>query len=150
MKYKKLKKLNEENEIKLGIANGTVYKQMQHIEMLNRHLEIQDKAIDRKEIKRKLKGVTFELKHKHYVIKKDGNKLGKRKYHFYLELYFRNRQLKLNTNSQYGMYGNHKSFGQDELETLDFLNKMIQSRKNGVSGIIRIDELNRSVGWRRA
>ena len=49
MKYKKLKKLNEENEIKLGIANGTVYKQMQHIEMLNRHLEIQDKAIDRKD-----------------------------------------------------------------------------------------------------
>jgi len=34
---------------KLAIANETVYKQMKHIEMLNRQLDLQDKAIERKD-----------------------------------------------------------------------------------------------------
>ena len=33
----------------LAIANGTVYSQMQHIEMLNKQLDVQDKAIARKD-----------------------------------------------------------------------------------------------------
>lgn len=36
-------------EQRLGIAKGTVYKQMKHIEMLNRQLDLQDKAIERKD-----------------------------------------------------------------------------------------------------
>jgi predicted RNase H-like nuclease (RuvC/YqgF family) len=34
---------------KLNIANNTVAKQMEHIEMLNRQLELQDKAIEYKD-----------------------------------------------------------------------------------------------------
>ena len=108
---------------------------------------------ERVEIKRKLKGVTFELKHKHYVIKKDGNKIGKRKYYMYLEKYFRIHQLKWNINLQYGLCGNAdigKSFGQTEIETCNFLNKMLQSRKTGVHGVIHVDELAVDIGCRRA
>lgn len=108
---------------------------------------------ERVDIKRKLKSVTFELKHKHYVIKKDGNKLGKRKYHLYIEMYFRMHQLKWDINSQYGLYGNEntgKSFGQNQVEACNFLNKMLQSRKKGVQGVIHVDEMASNIGWRRA
>lgn len=40
---------NEDLNRRLGIANSTVHKQMQHIEMLNRQLEQQDRAIERKD-----------------------------------------------------------------------------------------------------
>lgn len=41
----KKKELNE----KLGIANNTVYKQMNHIEILNSQLLLMDKVIERKD-----------------------------------------------------------------------------------------------------
>ena len=39
----------EELERRLGIANATIYKMQNHIEMLNRQLDQQDKAIERKD-----------------------------------------------------------------------------------------------------
>ena len=41
----KIKKRLKEAREKLAIANNTVYKQMKHIEMLNRQLDLQDKVI---------------------------------------------------------------------------------------------------------
>jgi len=40
---------NESLNRRLGIANSTVYKLQQHIEKLNRQLDAQDKAIERKD-----------------------------------------------------------------------------------------------------
>lgn len=40
---------NEDLNRRLGIANSTVHKQMQHIEMLNKQLDQYDKAIERKD-----------------------------------------------------------------------------------------------------
>lgn len=44
-----------------------------------------------REIEKKLRSVTFGsmYKHKHHVIKKDGNRLGKYKHSIYSDLYFR-------------------------------------------------------------
>ena len=44
-----LLKQKEELKNHLGLSNATVYKQMKHIEMLNNQLDIQDKAIIRKD-----------------------------------------------------------------------------------------------------
>jgi hypothetical protein len=50
MKYKELKQRIRAYQDMLGVANATVHKQMQHIEMLNRQLEQQDHAIIRKDM----------------------------------------------------------------------------------------------------
>jgi hypothetical protein len=42
-------KIINELEAKLNIANNTVHRQMNHIEMLNKQLDQQDKAIERKD-----------------------------------------------------------------------------------------------------
>ena len=56
MNHKQLKKENKKIRQKLfqaygrlAIANRTVHDQMKHIEMLNRQLDKQDKAIERKD-----------------------------------------------------------------------------------------------------
>lgn len=59
--------------------------------------------LERKEITRKLKSVSIILIGKVHVIKKDGNRLGKRKYNKYLALHYRRFQLKFDINSSYGL-----------------------------------------------
>jgi hypothetical protein len=49
MSKRKLKEANRELEAKLAIANRTIYQQMSHIEMLNKQLDQQDKAIEKKD-----------------------------------------------------------------------------------------------------
>lgn len=49
MKKKELKQELEETKRMLGIANGTVAGQIKVIQMLERQLEMQDKAIERKD-----------------------------------------------------------------------------------------------------
>ena len=49
MNKKELKRQLEETIEQLGIANNTIHKQINHIDMLNRQLDIQDKAIERKD-----------------------------------------------------------------------------------------------------
>ena len=50
MKLKELKSRIKAYQKTLAVANTTVYKQMKHIEMLNRQLEQQDSAIIRKDM----------------------------------------------------------------------------------------------------
>ena len=45
-----LQEENKELKEKIGIANNTVAQQIKHIEMLNRQLNQQDKAIERKDM----------------------------------------------------------------------------------------------------
>ena len=55
-------------------------------------------------IRKDLLGVTFKLnKNKTYLIKKDGNKVGKRKHDIFLCKYFDYLKLKININSSYGI-----------------------------------------------
>ena len=49
MTYKQLKKENKELKNKLNSANRAVAMQMDHIAILNRQLDVQDKAIERKD-----------------------------------------------------------------------------------------------------
>lgn len=60
---------------------------------------------ERQELLLKLKNVMFRLNKKNYVIKKDGNKLGRKKYRVYLDMYNRYHYLKMDTNSVYGTSG---------------------------------------------
>lgn len=49
MSKKNLEKEITELTRELGVANGTICSQLKHIEMLNKQLEQQDKAIERKD-----------------------------------------------------------------------------------------------------
>ena len=49
MKKRKLQRTLALVEEKLGTANKTVHDQMKHIDMINRQLDLQDKAIERKD-----------------------------------------------------------------------------------------------------
>ena len=49
MKYKELKSRVRTYQEMLGVANATIYKQMLHIEQLNKQLDIQDIYLVRKD-----------------------------------------------------------------------------------------------------
>jgi len=59
---------------------------------------------ERRIILSKLKGTTFKLIKKRYIVKKDGNRLGNKKFYELLNLYFRSLQLKMDMNVSYGVY----------------------------------------------
>ena len=64
---------------------------------------------ERVDLFKSMRNVKVSLRLKKYFITKDGNRLGKRKYHKYLNMYFRSLQLKMDTNSVYGSYGSNSS-----------------------------------------
>ena len=49
MKYKELKSRVRTYQEMLGVANATIHRQMQHIEQLNKQLDIQDIYLVRKD-----------------------------------------------------------------------------------------------------
>ena len=64
--------------------------------------------IELKKISNKLKNVRFGGIRNQYTIKKDGNKLGRRKYIYYSNMRYRYLHLKTFVNSQYGIYNHGK------------------------------------------
>lgn len=64
---------------------------------------INSMIFERKKISCKLKAVSIIVIGNVPIIKKDENRLGKRKYEKYLALHYRRLQLKLNINCWYGL-----------------------------------------------
>jgi hypothetical protein len=60
--------------------------------------------IERKKIAKKLRNISFgDLRNTH-IIKKDGNRLGRRKYLIYSNMYFHSIHLKSFINTEYGLH----------------------------------------------